>query len=252
MNRSRSSRISLMVLLMMISITTTACSLGFLGGKEPLDEETLNNLTLSFDQNVQMQPGETHSFSLGVVECCYFFEPVEASATWSVEPAEGASIDPSTGVLTVDPDTPDGSVFTVSADVENGRRVVSVEVHVFTAEENPFVGNWREETQFACGTEGEVLPEELIQELAFRADGTFSVTWMPFEIYYDYWGTYEYDLVEGTLDLVISGGNYVPDDMDGSGFFSFDEQGRLTLHDMWLGRWQEATGPANCDHRFTG
>jgi hypothetical protein len=250
-DRSRSLRVSLIVL-MMISITAIACSLPALGGRKTLDEGTLQDLRLSFDQNVQMQPGETHAFSLGVVECCYIFEPVEASATWSVEPAEGASIDPGTGVFTIDPDTPAGSVFTVSADVENGRRVVSVEVHVFTPAENPFVGYWSEESQFACGTGEEVLPEEPIRELAFRADGTFSVTWMPFEIYRDYWGTYEYDLAEGTLDLVVNGGNYVPDDVDGSGSFSFDEQGRLILGDIWLGSPYGGTDSANCGHRFIG
>jgi hypothetical protein len=237
---------------MMISITAIACSLPALGGRKTLDEGTLQDLRLSFDQNVQMQPGETHAFSLGVVECCYIFEPVEASATWSVEPAEGASIDPGTGVFTVDPDTPAGSVFTVSADVENGRRVVSIEVYVFTPEANPFVGHWGEEAQFACDTGEEVPPEEPIRELAFRAEGTFSVTWMPFEIYRDYWGTYEYDLVEGTLDLVVNGGNYVPDDVDGSGSFSFDEQGRLILRDIWLGSPYGGTDPANCGHRFIG
>jgi hypothetical protein len=240
------------LLILIVSSGLVACSLGDLINRGTLDEETLKDLRLSFDQNVQLQPGETHAFSLGVVECCYFFTPVEASATWSVEPAEGASIDPNTGVFTVAPETPAGTVFTVSADVENGRRVVSVEVHVFTPEANPFVGHWGEEAQFVCDSEEEVPPEEPIRELAFQADGTFSVTWMPFEVYEDYWGTYEYDLVEGTLDLVVSGGNYVPDDVDGSGSFSFDEQGRLVLPDIWLGSRHGGTAPTNCGHRFIG
>ncbi len=215
-----------------------------------LDEDTLNRLRLSMDQSVGMQPGTTHAFSLGVLECCYSFVPVEACATWSVHPAEGASIDPDTGLLTVDPTTPSGSVFTVSADVENGRRVVSVEVHVFTPQDNPLVGIWKEEAQFACGTGEEAAPEKPIRELRFQADGSFSVTWTPFEVYKDYWGTYTYDLEQGTLELGITGGNYIPDDVDGSGLFSLDEQGRLILRDMWLGSPHEGTGPANCGHRF--
>jgi hypothetical protein len=216
-----------------------------------LDEDTLNRLELSMDQTVQMRPGETRTFSLGVVECCVYFAPVEACATWSVDPTEGASVDPDTGVFTVDAATPSGSVFTVSADVENGRRVVSTEVHVFTPQDNPLVGTWKEEAQFACGTGEEAVPEERIGELRFGADGRFSVTWMPFEVYKDYWGTYAYDLVQGTLDLVVIGGNYIPDDVDGSGLFSFDEQGRLILRDMWLGSPRDGTGSANCGHRFT-
>jgi hypothetical protein len=211
----------------------------------------LNHLALSMEQTVEMQPGESVTFALGVVECCYFFEPVEACATWSVNPIEGASIDPLTGVFTVDATTQSGSVFAVSADVENGRRVVSIEVHVFTPDTNPLVGIWREEAQFVCGTGEEIVPEQPIGELRFRADGTFGVTWIPFEIYVDYWGSYAYDSAQGILDLEITGGNYIPDDVDGSGLFSFDEQGRLTLSDMWLGSSHEETGTANCGHRFT-
>lgn len=216
-----------------------------------LDEDTLNRLVLSMEPTVQMRPGETRAFSLGVVECCAYFAPVEACAIWSVDPTEGASIDPDTGVLAVDATTPSGSVFTVSADVEKGRRVVFTEVHVFTPQDNPLVGTWKEEAQFACGTGEEAVPEERIGELGFRADSTFSVTWMPFEVYKDYWGSYAYDLAQGTLDLIVTGGNYVPDDVDGSSLFSFDEQGRLILRDMWLGRPRDGTGSANCGHRFT-
>ncbi len=202
------------------------------------------------EQTVEMQPGETGAFSLGVVECCYVFEPVETCATWSVDPNEGTTIDPLTGEFTVDAATPSGSVFMVSADVENGRRLISIEVYVFTPEQNPLVGFWREEAQFACGTGEEVLPEERIGELRFQADGTFSVTWIPFEIYRDYWGTYAYDLTQGTLELVVTEGNYTPEAVDGSGSFSFDEQGSLILSDMWLGSPHSGTSAANCGHRF--
>lgn len=217
---------------------------------EGLDEETLERLRLSLEPTVEMQPGATRQFSLGVVECCYYFQEVAACATWSVSPAEGAHIDPDSGVLTIEATTPSGSVFTVSADVEKGRRVVSIDVHVFTPEDNPFVGIWREEAQFACDSGEELTPEERIRELRFRADGSFSVTWMPFEVYRDYWGTYEYDLATGNLSLQVTEGNYVPDDIDGSGSFAFDEQGRLLLQDIWLGSPHGSTGPAHCGHRF--
>jgi hypothetical protein len=199
---------------------------------------------------LEMEPGGTHEFSLGVVECCYFFEPVDACATWSVEPSDGASINSRTGVFTLDDGVASGDVFTVTADVEDGRRLVSIQVHVFTPGANPLVRNWREEAQLACDTLEEVAPEEPIGELRFRADGTFSVTWMPFELYRDYWGTYRYDTDEGTLDLAIEGGNYVTEDVDGSGSFVIDEEGQLVLKDMWLGTWMSSTGDANCGHIF--
>jgi len=216
-----------------------------------LDEDTLNRLVLSLDESVAMQPGQERAFSLGVVACCTYLQPVEACATWSLEPAKGATIDKESGVLRLDGTTPSGSVYTVSADVEEGRRTVSVDVHVYTTEADRLVGTWKEVAQFACDSGAEEIPEQIIEELRFQADGGFSVTWAPIEVYKDYWGTCTYVTGESTIDLAVSGGNYVPDDLDGRGSFQLDEQGRLILSDVWLGHPQGVTGPARCGHRFS-
>jgi hypothetical protein len=221
------------------------------GCRRGLDEDTLSRLSLVMGDTLALQPGQTWEFSPGTVECCYVFEPVNACATWSVSPTDGATIDPKTGVFTVDPETPSGAVFTVTADVENGRRLVSADVHVYTPEANPLFGTWGEEAQFTCETGEEVVPEERIGELAFGADGTFSVTWFPFEIYKDYWGTYTFDLNQGTIELTASGGNYVPEGLDGSGSWFIDEEGRLVLRDIWLGAPRGVLGIVNCGHRFS-
>ena len=65
----------------------------------------------------------------------------------------------------------------------------------------------------------QVPAERSIGELEFRADGTFSVTWVPFETYRDYWGRYTLDLRTGRLNLQVETGNYVPPDVDGDGTF---------------------------------
>jgi hypothetical protein len=215
-----------------------------------LDADTLNRLVLTMDRSMAMQPGEERAFSLGVIECCTYLKPVSACAAWSVKPAEGARMDRESGVLTLDRTTPSGSIFTVSADVEEGRRTVSVDIHVYAPEAAPLVGTWREETQFACDSDAEVIPDQPIDELRFQADGSFSVTWAPIEVYKDYWGTYRYRPDEGTIDLSVSGGNYVPDGLDGRGSFRLDEEGRLILSDVWLGHPEGVTGPARCGHRF--
>jgi hypothetical protein len=246
--------------LVWVLLVTVACGPQWLCGWLPfgagdgctvvLDEDTLGRLRLTMDATVEMLPGETREFSLGVVECCYVFETVDACASWSVEPSEGAAIDAETGAFAVEPDTPSGTVYTVTADVENGRRLVSVEVYVYTQEANPLVGLWREEAQLACDTFEDEEPAERIGELRFDADGTFSVTWMPFEIYRDYWGSYQFDSQQGTLSLNVEGGNYVPEDVDGNGSFLIDGQGRLVLKDLWLGTPYGGSGAAHCGHRF--
>jgi hypothetical protein len=200
-----------------------------------LDEATLDKLTLSLERSMALQPGRTHQFALYTFECCVFLEPVKACVSWSVEPKVGAHIDPQSGLLTVDKATPNGTVFTVSANVENGRKILTTKVHVFEPEANPLVGMWREKTQTRCNSEKVAVPDLPIEELEFRADGTFSVTWVPFEIYKDYWGAYSYDLKQGTIELVVEGGNDVPPGIDGNGSFEITQSGQLTLKDIWLG-----------------
>jgi hypothetical protein len=81
-------------------------------------------------------------FILGAAEGCYSFEPIKACVIWSVEPAQGARIAADAGTLTIDKATPHNSIFIVKANVEDGRRVVSTKVRVFTREANPLVGRW--------------------------------------------------------------------------------------------------------------
>lgn len=237
----------------------------------PVDEATLQGLAVfgfapgetphtvavaTLGSAIGLRPGATIALVLGVFdyEVCGIgircFVPVPVAATWSVTPTAGAGIEPATGLLTIDPATASGRVFTVRADVEGGRRVVTAEVHVYTPGANPLVGVWAEVAQLPCGGGAEVAPDVPIAELVFAADGTFAVTWRPFESYVDYWGTYAFDLERGTLDLVVTGGNDVPPDVDGQGRFGLDATGQLVLRELWLGTPAGGGGPANCGHRF--
>lgn len=215
----------------------------------PLAAEVLMTLGFNvFGQAYEGKPGDVLDLSVGAIECCYIKQPVEACVAYSVNPAEGASID-AAGLLTIAPDVAPGATFTVTADVEEGTKVLTTDVFVYTPESNPFVGLWHEVAQLPCGGGVEVAPEVAIQELWFRANGEVRVTWLPFEIYFDYWSDYTYDLPTGELEIVPSGGNYVPADVDGAGTFKLEGQ-QLVLEDLWLGSPQNGMKPANCGHRF--
>ncbi|MCY0987841.1 hypothetical protein OV203_11950 [Nannocystis sp. ILAH1] len=215
----------------------------------PLPEETVNALGFNvFGQSYEAKPGAMLDLSVGAIECCYIKQTVEACVTYSVSPAEGATIN-AVGALTIAGDVAPGTVFTVTADVEAGRKVLTTEVFVYTPETNPFVGIWHEVAQLPCGGGAEVAPEQAIQELWFRASGEVQVTWSPFEVYFDYWSDYTYDLQTGDLTITPTGGNYVPADVEGVGKFSI-EGSQLVLEDMWLGSPQNGMTPANCGHRF--
>jgi hypothetical protein len=111
------------------------------------------------------------------------------------------------------------------------------------------LGFWTETMQLPCGRGAPFEPDPVIGELVFQNTGEFSVTWTPFEIYYDYWGTYTYDEATGALVLTVDGGNYVPEDIDGEGTATVVD-GVLTLEDMWLGVAQEPVTPVACGHTF--
>lgn len=218
-----------------------------------LNEETLKKLAISSffaPDEFDLQPGQTFTFTLGAAEGCRSFEPVKACVVWTVEPAKWARIDAHTGTLTVDKATAHDNTFTVRAIVENGRRVVSTNVRVYTREANPLAGRWAQEMP-AAGAGGET-PRfyEQINELHFKADGTFSVTWVPFECYKDYWGTYTSDKETGRLKLTIDRGNHMPADVNGDGTFTLDGSGRLALKGICLGSPSEEAKGAGCDLVF--
>jgi len=199
--------------------------------------------------NATAHPGEVVQFELGTMECCYSFEPVAACATYSLDDASPASIDPATGLVTVSADAAHGSIVNVTADVEGGRALREAALYIWTEEGNPLVGLYTEIAQIDCEDGAEVVPPETIGELRLGADMRFGVTWQPFEVYVDYWGSYTLDAETGAIELTVDGGNYVPEGIDPSGTYTLEE-GELVLHEMWLGLPQDGEGPSQCGHVF--
>lgn len=197
---------------------------------------------------LQVEAGGELQLALARWQCCVFWDEVETNALWSVQPRQGASIDPVSGLLHIDGGTPNGTTYTVTASISGGRQTFESQVTVFNTGDNPLVGVWREVAQIDCDTGQEKLVEEPIEELIFFADGSLTVTWFPFEAYVDYGGTYT--AMGGTLVIEPRYVNYLPDNLDGTGNYRIDEQGRLILDKLWLGSRspQAATG---CGHIFT-
>lgn len=224
--------------------------------KQPLDPDTLNRLSLGWT-DVQLHPGDTHQFALAILSTFAPAQEVPACATWKVEPeGKGAAIS-STGLLKIDPTTPAGSKFVVTADIEQGRAQRKIAVVIFTEATQPLVGTWQQKSRFDCDTRKEVTWGEPIRELEFRADGWFSVTWTPFETYRDYWGTYTSQNDTNALSLRIDNGNFVPKDFRGSGKYKLKDNETLELTGVYLGDKNPAAPPetskigAKCRYIFT-
>ncbi|HEX8274322.1 MAG TPA: hypothetical protein VF615_16920 [Longimicrobiaceae bacterium] len=195
----------------------------------------------------ELRPGTVDSVRLLVSRFPGAFEslPDGCRPAWSLPEGGPASVDARSGVIRIAPDAPDGTAFPLLARV--GGREVRTTVRVVDPARSPLVGTWAQTGETPCGA-AEAAPAEPIRELQFRRDGTFGVTWMPFESYQDYWGAYTHDAASGRLKLMVQGGNFVPEELDLDGVAEI-KGGVLRLREMWLGS-RTPGGAPRCGMRF--
>ena len=198
-----------------------------------VDDELAAELSIE-PSSTSVRPGERVQFEVGKWECCVFFQRYPVDVQWQIEPesAGGISYD---GLLVVDEAAEPGVIINIQAELENGT-VLQAKATVYTPEVNPLVGMWEEKSQILCDG-GERVPEEPIEEIVFRADGTFAVTWHPFEVYHDYWGTYSYNPKTKEVSLVIDSGNYIPSVTDLDGQVVAESAYLIRLESIFLGNF---------------
>jgi hypothetical protein len=211
--------------------------------------------TIPSDQHVliaveplEMVPGERRVLELSMVRAPYTpSEPVPAAcrARWSVSDGSHARVD-DRGRFRLTRYARPGEQVVVSVDV--GGRKVRQEVHVVDPHPNPVAGTWSQSGPAQCDSalDAAAVP---VQELIIRRDGRFSATFMPFEAYKDYWGTYTYDRTTGALEMGVVGSNQVPEGLDLAGTAHVADR-RLTLRGVWLGQPGRVT-PRTCTYVFT-
>lgn len=146
-------------------------------------------------------------------------EPVPAVCLEGVAISGPAALGEDGRTVVVDAEAAPGATIQVQGRV--GEATLSGRILVYQAEAQPLVGTWSQ-PEDAC--EG----AETVRELIFHPDGTFSLTWRPFEVYKDYWGTYEFDAATSFLRLVPEGGNHIPSDASLAGDVRIDSDA-LTL-----------------------
>lgn len=247
---------------MAISLATAViCTPSAQGQKiEPGYYREIGRLVISADDTVQLEAGKEHQFQLysTVFGRAGMYREVVAPVKWSITGDKAISIDRK-GLLKVSKRAKHGAKAIVKADATikdpwepgNGyTQTVEQEIVIFDRKANPLVGIWSQTELTMC--DGETLDADGsngLKWLEFRANGSYSAAIAPFEVYRDHWGTYEYDLRKGTINLKVTGGNRVSDDLRGDGTFSIKD-GELTLTGLQL--YPELMlGSAPCKTKFT-
>jgi len=219
----------------------------------PLADDELRYATLEFG-SFDIEPGEHRQLRLWILQCCVYYRPLASSMRLTMDPTPYATLDEYGGELVISRDAPAGLQFRVYADIEDGRRIVSTDVTVTTRAANPLRGTWHQVGETRCASPISFSPNEPIQALVFRADGTFSVTWFPFEAYRDYWGVYTIDKPEkGRLTMGIKAGSYIPRDFRGDGKFTVTDTGgkrRLHIDGISFGQPREGDSYVTCGADF--
>jgi hypothetical protein len=196
---------------------------------------------------VELAPGQTQALNAGLSSNWPYSPPEPlprgCNARWRVDAGAPASID-KRGQLAIRADAAPGTQFLVHAVV--GRDTTRQVVYVVDPRPNPLVGTRGESAPARCTPDAGGL--DPVRELVFRRNGQFTVTFMPFETYSDYWGRYTYDHATGALSMQIERGNRVPDGLDLEGTARVVD-GHLVLEGMFLGQ-PRSSEPRTCTYTF--
>lgn len=124
------------------------------------------------------------------------------------------------------------------------------------------LGTWRQSGWKLCSPEAQLTASDYdtpIDQLTFRKDGTFTVTWrgggahtgdLPHVFLPDYQGTYRSSPELAFLSLKFAHGTVNPRDFSGDGHFTINDD-QLTLQNIWLGTRQVNKKPDVCELTFT-
>ncbi|MGZ8286602.1 MAG: hypothetical protein ACXW27_16055 [Allosphingosinicella sp.] len=164
--------------------------------------------------------------------------PLKCTGGWSV--TGPATLSPDRTSVTIAPDAPVGSTVTVG--FHHAGKAVEARFRVVARDEIVLTGRWSQRSLEGCSA------PEPVRELEFRPENRFSVTFLPFETYRDYWGTYAFDPATKRLRLTVEGGNFVPPNLDPEGEAELAEA-RLRLTGLFLGS-RDGAPRSGCTYVF--
>lgn len=168
--------------------------------------------------------------------------PLKCFARWaSSDPAVNISAE--RRLIVIGPGATPGGDVEISGIL--GTRTVRTRFRIAPVEGPVLTGFW---SQAAVDCGGPV-PRDPLRELRFNSDGRFAVTFVPFEVRQDYWGSVEFDPAGGRIGFVVDRGNSVPAGLVLKGRAEVDGEGKLVMDGVYFGGL-EAPPPEGCRYVF--
>jgi len=169
--------------------------------------------------------------------------PLKCFSRWtSSDPA--VTVAPERGKIVI------SGVATPGRDVEIagtlGDRTVRTRFRIAPAEGPVLTGFWSQESVDCHGP----VPGEPLRELRFNSDGSFGVTFVPFEVRQDYWGPVEFDPVAGRIGFVVERGNTVPADLMLKGRARVENDNQLLIDGVYFGGLDVPPPAGGCSYVF--
>lgn len=169
--------------------------------------------------------------------------PLKCFSRWSSsDPA--VTVAPERRRIVIGPDATPGRDVEIAGTL--GSRTVRTRFRIAPAEGPVLTGFWSQ----ASADCGGPAPRDPVRELRFSSDGRFAVTFVPFEVRQDYWGSVEFDPVAGRIGFVVERGNTVPADLMLKGRARVEDDDRLAMDGVYFGGLDVGPPAGGCRYVF--
>lgn len=169
--------------------------------------------------------------------------PLKCFSAWSSsDPA--VDVAPERGRIVIAPDATPGRDVEIVGTL--GSRTVRSRFRIAPADGLVLTGFWSQ-ASVDCGGP---FPRDPLRELRINSDGRFAVTFVPFEVRQDYWGSVEFDPAAGRIGFVVDRGNSVPAGLMLKGRTEVDGEGQLVMVGVYFGGLEAGPPAGGCRYVF--
>ena len=179
--------------------------------------------------------GVSISISVGQLDRRQFIEPVPLQCMeWNVSPSDAARISDDGSAIEIAGDAAPDSEILLTGTIRGSQGEAGSEtLRILIIDEitRQLIGTWSFDAVRGCDASQVDAP----LEIRFAANNGLSVTWTPFERYWDYWGQYEWSPDSGDFGFESTGGNQVPADISANGQLVLEGDRHLAVSGFHFG-----------------